>query len=145
MFSISFGEMAIIALVLLIIVGPKRLPEMARFCGHLFGRINRQVRSIKREIKQEMEMEDLRQIAKETEEAVKGVDSEIRATVAEANPIPTKPGATAAAATTAASTSKFAYKSAPPQAQQAEDEEDETSEKTPETIPNPAAMKSSHG
>lgn len=92
MFSISFGEMAIIALVLLIVVGPKRLPAMARFCGHLFGRVNRQVRSIKREIKQEMEMEDLRQIAADTEAAVKDVDIEVRKSVAEMTPpAPSKP------------------------------------------------------
>ena len=95
MFSISFGEMFFIVIILLVVVGPKRLPEMARFCGHLFGKFNRQMRTIRREIKQEMEMEDLKQIAKETEESVKNIDTQVKDAI-ETPPTPTKPSTTAA-------------------------------------------------
>ena len=69
MFSISFGEMAIILMVCLLVVGPKRLPSMARFCGHLIGRVNRQVSTVKREIRREMAAEDLRKAKEEAESA----------------------------------------------------------------------------
>lgn len=79
MFSISFGEMFVIALVCLLVVGPKRLPTLARYCGHLVGRLNRQAASIKREIRREIELEDLRQAKEEAESAameVKGAVSD---------------------------------------------------------------------
>ena len=80
MFSISFGEMVIILLVCLLVVGPKRLPAMARFCGHLIGKVNRHATTVKREIRREMEIEDLRQAKEEAEQAamdVKGAVSDV--------------------------------------------------------------------
>ena len=74
MFSISFGEMFMIIMVCLVVVGPKRLPKMARFCGHLLGRINRQASNLKREIRREIELEDLRQAKDEAESVARDVE-----------------------------------------------------------------------
>ncbi len=60
MFSISFGEMMVIIVMGLIVVGPERLPAAAKFMGHLFGRIQRQMSSVKRDIKREMDLAELR-------------------------------------------------------------------------------------
>ena len=60
MFGISFGEILLIVTVGLIIVGPKRLPETARFIGHLFSRVHRQVNSVKADIRREMDLEDIK-------------------------------------------------------------------------------------
>ena len=73
MLGISFGEVMIITLVGLIVIGPKRLPETARFLGHLFGRIQRQVRTVKNDIRQEMELEDVKNIHREYQQAAKEV------------------------------------------------------------------------
>jgi len=62
MFSISFGEMMVILIMGLLVVGPTKLPAAARFLGHLFGRIQRQVSSVKRDIKREMDLAELREM-----------------------------------------------------------------------------------
>ena len=77
MFSISFGEMFIIILVCLVVVGPQRLPKLARYLGHLFKKINVQASQLKREIKKEIDLEDLKQVKKETEEAVGDIEKTI--------------------------------------------------------------------
>ena len=71
MFGISFGEILLIVTVGLIIVGPKRLPETARFIGHLFSRVHRQVNSVKADIRREMDLEDIKNIHREYEDATK--------------------------------------------------------------------------
>ena len=69
MFSISFGEIALIAAVGLIIIGPQRLPQTARFVGHLVSRLQRQAAGIKADIRREMELEDLKSIHQEYQDA----------------------------------------------------------------------------
>lgn len=71
MLSISFGEILLIATVGLVVIGPKRLPQAARFAGHLIGRIQRQVRSVKDDIKREMDAADLQNIQQEYQQAAK--------------------------------------------------------------------------
>ncbi len=62
MFSISFGEILLIATVGLVVIGPKRLPQAARFAGHLAGRLQRQIQSVKADINREMQAEELKDI-----------------------------------------------------------------------------------
>lgn len=69
MLSIGFSELLIIGTVGLIVIGPKRLPETARFLGHLFGRLQRQIASVKADIRREMAVEDMKSIHREYEEA----------------------------------------------------------------------------
>ena len=73
MLGISFGEIMIIATIGLIVIGPKRLPETARFLGHLFGRVQRQVNSVKADIRREMALEDMKKIHREYEETARNV------------------------------------------------------------------------
>ncbi|MCH9757966.1 MAG: Sec-independent protein translocase protein TatB [Proteobacteria bacterium] len=68
MLGISFGEILIIATIGLLVIGPKRLPETARFIGHLIGRVQRQVNSVKSDIRREMAMEDMKSIKEEYQE-----------------------------------------------------------------------------
>lgn len=69
MLGIGFGEIMLITVIGLIVIGPKRLPETARFLGHLFGRIQRQISEVKRDIKQEMALEDVKNIHNEYKKA----------------------------------------------------------------------------
>ena len=69
MFSISFGEILLIATVGLVVIGPKRLPQAARFAGHLAGRLQRQIQSVKADINREMAAADLKSIQREYKDA----------------------------------------------------------------------------
>lgn len=87
MFDIGFSELIVIALVALIVIGPERLPKVARTLGILFGRMQRYVNDVKADISREMEMEELKKIqstfqdaAKAVEESVSQVNQEIHTT-----------------------------------------------------------------
>ncbi|MBS4098120.1 MAG: twin-arginine translocase subunit TatB [Sulfuricella sp.] len=62
MFDVSFTELLVIAIVTLIVVGPERLPKVARTVGLLFGRAQRYVSEVKSDINRELKLEELRKI-----------------------------------------------------------------------------------
>jgi len=82
MFDIGFSELMVIAVVALIVIGPERLPKVARTMGHLFGRMQRYVNDVKADITREMQLEELRKLQSEMEEAARsiehGVSKEVR-------------------------------------------------------------------
>lgn len=59
MFDIGFSEMLLIGLIALIVLGPKRLPEVARSAGQWVGKLRRFVENVKRDIDAEIKDEDL--------------------------------------------------------------------------------------
>jgi sec-independent protein translocase protein TatB len=65
MFDIGFSELCLIALVSLLVIGPERLPKVARLAGFWLGKTRNMVASVKEEIKMELQAEELRQIFKE--------------------------------------------------------------------------------
>ena len=65
MFDIGFSEMMVIAVVALIVIGPERLPKVARTLGHLFGRMQRYVNDVKADICREMAARRAAQAAKQ--------------------------------------------------------------------------------
>ncbi len=46
MFDIGFSELIVIAIVALVVIGPERLPRVARTAGHLLGRMQRYVNDV---------------------------------------------------------------------------------------------------
>src|SRR3954466_12130343 len=60
MFDIGFSELLVIGVVALVVIGPERLPRVARTIGHLAGRVQRYVSDVKSDINREMELEDLK-------------------------------------------------------------------------------------
>ena len=84
MFDIGFSEIFVIALVALIVIGPERLPKVARTLGHLLGRMQRYVNDVKADISREMELDELRKLQSTVEEAARSIEQsvhqEIRAT-----------------------------------------------------------------
>jgi len=70
MFDIGFSELLLIAVVALVVIGPERLPKVARTAGHLFGRFQRYVSSVKSDISREMELDELRKAGQSFKESV---------------------------------------------------------------------------
>lgn len=77
MFDIAFSEMLIIGVVALVVIGPERLPKVARTAGHLFGRLQRYVAQVKSDINREMEASDLSKVKTEFESAARGFQQDI--------------------------------------------------------------------
>ncbi len=73
MFDISFFELLMIAVVALIVIGPQRLPAVARTLGHLFGRMKRYVNDVKADISREMELDELKKIQSGMEDAARSM------------------------------------------------------------------------
>lgn len=65
MFDIGFSELLLVGVVALIVIGPERLPKVARTAGHLFGRLQRYVADVKADINRELKLEELRKIEAE--------------------------------------------------------------------------------
>lgn len=65
MFDIGFWELCLIGLVSLLVIGPEKLPKVARIAGFWVGKTRHMVASVKEEIKEELKEEELRQILKE--------------------------------------------------------------------------------
>ena len=84
MFDVGFSEMLVIAIVALVVIGPERLPKVARTAGVLFGRLQRYVAQVKADINREMEAADLGKVKSEFEEAARTLKSAIEAQAADA-------------------------------------------------------------
>ena len=84
MFDIGFSELVVIGLVALVVLGPERLPRVARTLGHLAGRLQRYVSDVKADISREMEIEDLKKMKDSMQEAATSFESSIRSEVSKA-------------------------------------------------------------
>ena len=62
MFDVGFLELVLVGVVALIVVGPERLPRLARTAGMWIGRARRTLTSVKAEIDRELKAEELKQI-----------------------------------------------------------------------------------
>jgi sec-independent protein translocase protein TatB len=62
MFDFSFAELMVVMVVALIVIGPERLPKVARTLGHLYGRAQRYVNGVKSDIARDMAIDEYRQL-----------------------------------------------------------------------------------
>ena len=83
MFDISFAEIVVIAVVGLIVVGPERLPKVARTLGYLLGRAQRYVADVKSDIQREMELEEFKKLNASMEGAARSMEETIRTEISE--------------------------------------------------------------
>jgi len=81
MFDVGFSEILVIALVALIVIGPERLPKVARTLGHLFGRLQRYVTEVKADIDREMQMDELRKLQSSMHEAAHSLEKSVSESV----------------------------------------------------------------
>jgi sec-independent protein translocase protein TatB len=77
MFDISLFEMVVIGVVALIVIGPERLPGVARTAGHLFGRMQRYVNEVKSDIQREIELDELKKLRESVEESAREIEHSV--------------------------------------------------------------------
>jgi sec-independent protein translocase protein TatB len=77
MFDVGFSELIVIALVALIVIGPERLPRVARTVGALIGRAQRYVNDVKADIQREVDLDELKDIKSTFEDAAKSVEHSV--------------------------------------------------------------------
>lgn len=70
MFDVSFSELMVIAVIALIVIGPEKLPKVARSLGALTGRMQRYVAQVKEEVNREVRFQELQQLQQEIQETV---------------------------------------------------------------------------
>ena len=83
MFDIGFSELFVISVVALVVIGPERLPKVARTLGHLFGRLQRYVAQVKTDINREMELAELGKVKTEFESAARSFKTDVESKAAD--------------------------------------------------------------
>lgn len=78
MFDIGFSELLVIGVVALVVIGPERLPKVARTVGLLLGRAQRYVSDVKSEIHREIELDELKKLKADMEEASQRIQGELQ-------------------------------------------------------------------
>lgn len=79
MFDIGFSELILIAVVALIVIGPERLPGVARTVGHLLGRLQRYVNDVKSDINREIQIEELKKMQSDVVSQMKDMEQSVNA------------------------------------------------------------------
>jgi sec-independent protein translocase protein TatB len=77
MFDVGFSELVVIGLVALIVIGPERLPRVARTVGHLLGRLQRYVNTVKSDINREMQLDELKKLQQQVAEQARSVEQSV--------------------------------------------------------------------
>jgi sec-independent protein translocase protein TatB len=84
MFDIGFSELLVIGVVALIVIGPERLPGVARTLGHLMGRMQRYVNEVKSDIQREMELDELKKLRESVEASAREIEQSVSREVSQA-------------------------------------------------------------
>jgi sec-independent protein translocase protein TatB len=82
MFDIGFSELLVIGVVALVVIGPERLPRVARTLGVLFGRLQRYVSQVKTDINREMDLAELNRVKNEFEASARSFQQDVESTAA---------------------------------------------------------------
>ncbi len=78
MFDIGFWEMTVIGIVTLIVVGPERLPKVAKTVGSFIGKAQRYVQNVKGDLKREFDADDLMRMMEEQKQTIETLKNNIQ-------------------------------------------------------------------
>ena len=85
MIDFGFDKIALIGAVALIVIGPEKLPRVARTVGHLFGKAQRYVADVKAEVSRSIEIDELKKMRSEFTDAARDVKQSVEKEVQEAS------------------------------------------------------------
>jgi sec-independent protein translocase protein TatB len=77
MFDVSVSELMVIGVVALVVIGPERLPKVARTAGLLLGRLQRYVNDVKADINREMQLDELKKLQQQVTDQVTSVEASV--------------------------------------------------------------------
>ena len=83
MIDLGLTKMALIGVVALVVIGPEKLPRVARMAGTLFGRAQRYINQVKSEVSREIELDELRKMHKDVQEAAASAGQAVNDAVGE--------------------------------------------------------------
>ena len=78
MFDFSFGELAVIGAVALVVLGPERLPKVARTAGEWAGKAQRYVSQVKNDINREIEISELKKLQEQARDVAKSIETSVQ-------------------------------------------------------------------
>ena len=77
MIDFGFDKIALIGAVALIVIGPEKLPKLARTVGHMFGKAQRYVADVKAEVNRSIELDELKKMKTQFEDAARDVSQSV--------------------------------------------------------------------
>ncbi len=83
MIDFGFDKIALIGAVALIVIGPEKLPRVARTVGHFIGKAQRYVADVKAEVNRSIELEELKKMKSQVEDAARDVEQTVHQTSSE--------------------------------------------------------------
>lgn len=78
MIDIGFSKLILVGVVALVVIGPERLPRVARMAGSLLGRAQRYLNDVKNEVNREIQMEDLRKMQQDLSSAAQDIEQSVQ-------------------------------------------------------------------
>ena len=85
MIDFGFDKLALIGAVALIVIGPEKLPRVARTVGHMLGKAQRYVADVKAEVNRSIELDELKKMKTQFEDAARDVEQTVNKEVSEAS------------------------------------------------------------
>jgi sec-independent protein translocase protein TatB len=83
MIDLGLTKLAVIGVVALVVIGPEKLPKVARMAGTLYGRAQRYLNDVKSEVTREIELEELKNLHKDVQDAAHGFKQEVENSIAD--------------------------------------------------------------
>ena len=83
MIDLGLSKLAIIGVVALIVIGPEKLPKVARMAGSLYGRAQRYLNDVKAEVTREIEMEEFKNLHKEVKDTASSIKSDVENSISQ--------------------------------------------------------------
>jgi sec-independent protein translocase protein TatB len=80
MFDFSLPELMVVLVVALVVIGPERLPKVARTLGHLYGRAQRYINGVKADISRDMAIEEFRQLQQKVQAEATALEQSVQQT-----------------------------------------------------------------
>ena len=77
MIDLGISKLALIGVVALIVIGPEKLPRVARMAGTLLGRAQRYINDVKAEVTKEIELDELRKMQKDVQDAAQNIEQSV--------------------------------------------------------------------